>query len=299
MSTAPAGLSGQAAADPQVAESPAPATRRRRGRRCGVLGSPIRHSLSPRLHRAAYRYLGLDWSYTAHEVREAELAAFVGRLDASWRGLSLTMPLKRAGLELATQVSGLARTVGAVNTLLIEDDGTLRGENTDVSGMVAAIEQRTTTAATPKCACVWGTGATAASGLAALALLGIAEVHVHARDAARAAGALRPAADMDLDVAVRPWRVEDGCGQADLVLSTVPPGAADAMAADLARGAAPGRLLLDVVYDPWPSALAAAWDAAGGAVASGLDLLVHQAAGQIRLMTGSDVPVGVLVAAVS
>lgn len=268
------------------------------GRRCAVLGSPIGHSLSPALHRAAYRHLGLDWSYTAHEVREAELEPFIRSLDASWRGLSLTMPLKRAGLELATRVSGLARSVRAVNTLIIEDDGTVVGENTDVPGMVAAVEQRAG-AVTPKSACVWGAGATAASGLAALAMLGVAEVHVHARAASRAGDALRVAVDLELDVTVRPWRVEEACAAADLVLSTVPAGAADAVAADLARGAGPGRVLFDVVYDPWPTELAAAWDGGGGAVAGGLDLLVHQAAGQVRLMAGRDVPVGVLYAAVS
>lgn len=261
-------------------------------RRCAVLGSPVSHSLSPVLHRAAYRHLGLDWTYTAHEVAEDELKGFLAGLDRSWRGLSLTMPLKRVGLELATQVSGLARAVGAVNTLLIEADGRLLGENTDVPGMVAAVGEHGGAGAR-RC-CVWGGGATAAGALAAVSDLGSREVHLHARDPRRAGPTLAVAAGLGLEVDVRAWRVTAGCGEADLVFATAPAGAMDALAEELGGTATPGRLLFDVVYDPWPTPLAAAWSRAGGAVVSGLDLLVHQAAGQVRLMTGRKVPVPVL-----
>jgi shikimate dehydrogenase len=267
-------------------------------RRCGVLGSPISHSRSPALHRAAYRHLDLDWTYTAHEVDVAGLAPFVTALDASWRGLSLTMPLKRAALELANRSSSVARAVGAANTLLIEPDGTLVADNTDVPGLVAAVR-----AAAPElvasAACVWGGGATAASAVAALYVMGVAAVHLHARDVARAAGTVAVGAALGLPVPVRDWRVRDECDSAELTVSTVPAGAADSVAEDLAERAGPDRLLFDVVYDPWPTRLAAAWEKRGGSVVSGLDLLVHQAVGQVRLMTGRDVPTGVLYAAVS
>ena len=103
-------------------------------RRCGVLGDPISHSLSPVLHRAAYDALGLDWSYDAHRVPSGGLAAFLGGLAEDWRGLSLTMPLKREVLPLVDRLSDRARLAGAVNTLLIEDDGTRLGDNTDLPG---------------------------------------------------------------------------------------------------------------------------------------------------------------------
>lgn len=267
-------------------------------RRCAVLGSPIRHSLSPLLHRAAYAHLGLDWTYEAHDVDENGFRPFLGRLDTSWRGLSVTMPLKRVALTVADRASSLAREVGAANTLIVEDDMTLSADNTDVPGMVAAVQAR---AAVPtlRTACVWGAGATAASTVAALRTLRIGRVHLHARQPHRAAATARVAATLGLSVETEGWAVGTACTQADLVVATTPAGATDVVAAELARDARPGRLLFDVVYDPWPTGLARAWAEHGGEVAGGLDLLIHQAIGQIRLMTGEDVPAGVLYAAVS
>lgn len=266
-------------------------------RHCAVLGSPIGHSLSPVLHRAAYAHLGLDWTYDAHEVDEAGLRPFVERLDDSWRGLSLTMPLKRAALIVADRVSPLAREVGAANTLVIEDDGTRSAHNTDVPGMVAAIRNQ----AGPLLlsACVWGGGATAASVLAALRTLRVERIHLHARQPHRAAATLSVATSLGLDVATKPWCPDEQCAAAGLIVSTTPAGATDGVAAELADSARPGRVLFDVVYDPWPTDLARAWAKEGGAVASGLDLLVHQAVGQLQLMTGRDVPAEVLYSALS
>jgi shikimate dehydrogenase len=279
------------------------------GRRCAVVGSPIAHSLSPVLHRAAYRHLGLDWTYSAHQLGVAELGPFVAGLDSSWRGLSVTMPLKKAALDLADRSSELAHTVGAANTLLFADDGTVAADNTDVGGMVATIDRQLPrrtgstgelgSARSVASACVWGAGATAASALAALARLEVDHVHLHVRDLGRAAYTLAVADAVGLDLLPRPWHVEPDCADADVVLSTVPSGAADGVADEIGRDARPDRLLFDVVYAPWPTAMARAWTAAGGAVASGLDLLVHQAVGQVELMTGSPVLPDVLYAAVS
>ena len=267
-------------------------------RRCAVLGSPIAHSLSPVLHRAAYRELGLDWEYTAHEVEEAGLATFVAALDRSWRGLSLTMPLKRVGLELAGEASDLARTVGSANTLLLEPDGRVVADNTDVPGMIAALRER---GAIPRMGtvCVWGAGATAGSALAAVALLEGRAVHVHARDAARGAWVVDLGKRLGLAVSLRPWRPWPECSVAELVVQTAPAGAVDGVVGSLTDAETTGRVLLEVVYTPWPTLLAARWHAGGGAVATGLDLLVHQAAGQVRLMTGHDVPVPVFRAALA
>jgi shikimate dehydrogenase len=150
------------------------------GRRAAVLGHPVAHSLSPRLHRAAYRELGLDgWSYEAVDVTEEQLPAFVATLDGTWAGLSLTMPLKQAVIPLLDHVEPLAEVVGAVNTLLVQPGGrspVLTGANTDVHGLVAALSEGLAAAGStgtgPRSAVVLGAGATAASTLAALAELG-------------------------------------------------------------------------------------------------------------------------------
>jgi len=107
-------------------------------RTLAVLGSPIAHSKSPRLHAAAYRVLGLPWTYTAVEVVEGSLGAFVNTCDSRWRGLSLTMPLKREVLPMLASCSALVETVGAANTVLFDDELGMHGFNTDVAGIVAA-----------------------------------------------------------------------------------------------------------------------------------------------------------------
>lgn len=258
-----------------------------------MLGRPIAHSLSPVLHIAAYRHLGLDWDYTAHEVDEPGLPAFVAGMDESWRGLSLTMPLKRAGLEVADETSDTARVVGAANTLLVEPGRRLVADNTDVPGMVAALRER---GVIPRmgAVCMWGAGATAASAVAAVARLEGRAVHVHARDTSRATPVVDLGGRLGVAVSLRPWRTWPECSVSELVVQTAPAGAVDRLVEALTSAGTAGRVLLDVVYVPWPTALAARWRAGGGAVAGGLDLLVHQAAGQVRLMTGHDVPVAVL-----
>ncbi|MGI3785389.1 MAG: shikimate dehydrogenase [Janthinobacterium lividum] len=251
------------------------------GHRCAVLGSPVAHSLSPVLHEAAYAELGLTgWSYARVEVQGDGLAAFVDGLDASWRGLSLTMPLKVAVLELAgvTSVSDTAWLTGAGNTLLL--DGPARAvHNTDVGGLVSAVRQvlsgpvRTVT--------VVGSGATARSGVASAARLGATRVQVMARDP-RKAEALRPLADaVGVELVVVPWG--NAPPASDLLVSTVTAGAVDDVAGALVACA---DVVFDVVYDPWPTALASAAARAGVRVIDGLDLLVGQAVLQVGLMTG-------------
>jgi shikimate dehydrogenase len=255
-------------------------------RRAAVLGSPIAHSLSPVLHRAAYAELGLDWRYDAIEVEAAALPEFLAGLDERWVGLSLTMPLKQAVLPLCAQLGPTAAAVGAANTVLWSPDRSRIGENTDVPGLVAALESAGMTAA-PDRVVVLGGGATAASALAVVAQLGGAPsrpVEVYVRDPRRAPKLHTVAARVGAAVAIRAWSdVNSGLG-ADLVISTVPVAGSAAIAA-----AVPERvngLLFDVVYHPWPTPLAAAWLAAGGTAAGGLGLLIQQAALQVELMTG-------------
>ncbi|MDQ1483633.1 MAG: shikimate dehydrogenase, partial [Actinomycetota bacterium] len=152
-------------------------------RRAAVLGSPISHSLSPALHLAAYRALGLShWSYAAHDVQAAALSGFVADLGSQWAGLSLTMPLKEAAFEVADEVSELAREVGAVNTLVRmgeSPDGGWRGDNTDVYGVSQAL--REAGCERVDSAVVLGSGATARAVVAALTSLGCAKVRFAVR----------------------------------------------------------------------------------------------------------------------
>ena len=276
--------------------------------RAAVLGSPIAHSLSPVLHRAAYAALGLDgWTYTAIECDEAGLPGLLASCDSAspggrprppregiareasppdapggqWAGLSLTMPLKRAVLPLLDRIEPLAIEVGGANTVVFRD-GRRHGSNTDVPGMVAALAEAGVTA--PPGATILGAGATACAALAALRAIGLATAVVQVRDQARAADLLAAARRLGLAVELRPFgsQVRDG----DLLISTVPAGAADFFIERAVDPRARPSAVLDVVYHPWPTPLATAAIQAGVTVVSGFDLLLHQAAGQVELMTG-------------
>ena len=253
------------------------------GRRCAVLGSPVAHSLSPALHRAAYRELGLDWRYDAVEVTVEGLAGFLGSLGPEWRGLSLTMPLKRGVLPLLAQASDTARLAGAANTVLIGDDGSREGHNTDVPGMVRALGERGVDRAGT--AIVVGGGATATSAVVALARLGCRQVTLLVREPARAQETIEAADRLDPPPQVRVARLGEqaGAGRADVVVCTIPAAAQGPYAESLAAAA---DVLFDVVYDPWPTPLARAARAAERTLVGGLDLLVHQATRQVELMTG-------------
>ena len=253
-------------------------------RRAAVLGHPVEHSLSPVLHRAAYAALALDWVYDRVDVTPDGLAAFLDSLDGSWAGLSLTMPLKDAVLPLLDDVDPVAAATGAVNTVVLEG-GRRRGANTDVGGLVAALDE---IGAGRGPAVVLGSGATARSAVAALATRGATSVTAYARRPQAADDLRRAATAVGVALDVLAWAGAAAGLTADVVVSTVPSGAADPLAGSVT--AVPGTLL-DVVYDPWPTPLAGAWAAHGGRVASGLDLLLHQAVLQVRLMTGRDAQV--------
>jgi shikimate dehydrogenase len=259
-------------------------------RHCAVLGSPIEHSLSPALHRAAYTDLGLSWTYDRVEVDEQRLAPFVSGLDASWRGLSLTMPLKVAVLKLG-QVDELAKLAEAGNTLILEG-GERWVYNTDVGGLVWAVGQ-VAAAPLPRVT-ILGTGATARAALLAAIQLGAQLVTVVARTPARAEALRRLGDELGVRLDIRPWSGQ--LPNADVVVSTVVSGAADSIAQAVADSA---PLIVDIIYDPWPTVLAAAAKRAGCAVVSGLDLLVGQALLQIELMTCRSVAADVLYAALA
>ncbi|MGH3256017.1 MAG: shikimate dehydrogenase [Streptosporangiaceae bacterium] len=250
--------------------------------RAAVLGSPIAHSLSPALHTAAYAALGLEgWTYTAIECDEAGLPGFIASCDGRWAGLSLTMPLKRAVLPLLDHTEPLAADVGCANTVVFAD-GERHGYNTDVPGMVAALAEAG--AGTPASATIIGAGATACATLAALRATGLAAAVVHVRDQARAGDLLAVADRLGVAVELRPFGSQVRAG--DLLISTVPAGAADFYAERALAGSLLPAAVLDVVYSPWPTLLAQAGAKSGAAVISGFDLLLHQAARQVELMTG-------------
>ncbi|NBE53087.1 shikimate dehydrogenase [Streptomyces boluensis] len=251
-------------------------------RRAAVLGSPIAHSLSPVLHSAAYAELGLDdWEYGRFEVDEAALPGFLDGLGAEWAGLSLTMPLKRAVIPLLDEISETAASVEAVNTVVFHADGRRKGDNTDIPGMVAALHERGIEQV--ESAAILGAGATASSALAALARICTGEIVAYVRSEARAVEMKQWGERLDVEVRTAPWDDAAAAFDAPLVIATTPAGTTDELAKSVPER--PGTLF-DVLYEPWPTELAARWSMFGGAVVSGLDLLVHQAVLQVEQMTG-------------
>jgi shikimate dehydrogenase len=269
----------------------------RRG--AAVLGSPIVHSLSPVLHRAAYDVLGLaDWTYSAVECDELALQETLGRLEGEGlAGVSLTMPLKRVVLPMLTRSDRLVADVGAANTVVFGGQpGEWWGANTDVPGMLSALRRGGVEVAPAK-VCVLGGGVTAKSALAALRELGVDAVVVVVRRPDGVGEMLAAAERLGVAIDVLAWDDAAGVlGASNLVVSTTPAGSTEALAAELAdvRGEA---VLFDVVYAPWPTVLAKRWSDLGGAVIGGLELLVAQAALQVKLMTGKDAPVDAMRAA--
>ena len=246
--------------------------------RLAVLGSPIAHSKSPAIHRAAYAQLGLDWRYDAVDVAAQRLPDFIESCGRQWRGLSLTMPLKRDILPLLHRRDPLVDVVGGANTALFTDDG-LAGFNTDVYGITRSL--RDAGIGQLDEVLILGAGATAASALVACAQLGATRATVLARTPARASELVGLGSRVGVAVTARRLKTQEiHADTPQLVLSTLPAGA------DLLRFQRSTReraALLDVAYDPWPSPLAQAWSAVGGTVISGLDMLIHQAVAQVRV----------------
>lgn len=255
--------------------------------RCAVLGKPIAHSLSPVMHRAAYARLGLDWTYDSHEVDESELGAFLAGCDDSWRGLSLTMPLKREVIGLADEVTTVARILQVANTIQFRD-GKVIASNTDCAGALSALAERGVPRT--RTARILGGGATATSIAYALASRGVEQLEFVVRRPERAAEAVAVAERTGAEVVVRLFD-RPFVDVVDLLVSTVPAIAVRQRARELVDSA---RAVFDVSYDPWPTPLASAAKQAGVRLVSGLDLLAHQAALQVELMTGSPVDVALL-----
>jgi shikimate dehydrogenase len=258
--------------------------------RAAVLGHPISHSLSPVLHRAAYAALGLaDWHYEAIDCDEAALGAVIDGADPGrWGGFSCTMPLKRAALSLATEADPLATAVGAANTLLPLPSGGWRAASTDVVGMIAALGEAK---AHFYDVAILGAGGTAQAALAAVAISGAARVTALVRDQSRADQLLATAERLGVRIEIADLYAGAAALTADLVISTLPANAADEIAGRRWRN---DQFVLDAVYDPWPTELAAAAAGRGATVISGASMLLHQAAAQVQLMTGRTAPLEVM-----
>lgn len=255
-------------------------------RRAAVLGSPITHSRSPQLHLAAYRALGLDWAYERIECTAEQLPRLVDGLGPEWVGLSVTMPGKEAALAHASERTERAVLVGSANTLVRTATG-WRADCTDVDGVLGALRGGGVTELSE--AMVLGAGGTARPALLALAELGAETVTIVARDAGRAASARELAERLGMRPEVIGFDAPElaaGCARAGAVVSTIPYQAAAAVAAQVA--AAP--VVLDVLYNPWPTPLAEAVTAAGRTVIGGLRMLLEQAYGQVEQFTGRPAP---------
>ena len=255
-----------------------------------VVGSPIEHSLSPVIHRAAWAQLGIDgWEYHRLEQDTDSLPGFIAGLGADCAGLSVTMPCKQAVMPLLDVIDPLASAVGAVNTV-VPSSGVLAGFNTDVTGIASAIRRACSQAdrALPTSAVVLGARATASSALAALGELGIVTSTVAARRFGGPGSVVAASSRLGVSIDQVLWSDRDAVlravSGADLVISTLPAGVADPIAEHMT--VREGQVLLDVVYFPRDTALRSAFERNGGIVAEGTDMLIFQAAAQVQLMTG-------------
>ncbi|MBY6311855.1 MULTISPECIES: shikimate dehydrogenase [Nocardiaceae] len=258
-------------------------------RRAAVLGSPVAHSKSPIVHRAAFAALGLTgWTYERIECTADDLAPLLDSFGPEWVGVSVTMPGKFAALAYASERTARADAVGSANTLVRTSDG-WRADCTDVDGVTGALGTVGVTDLTGASVVVVGAGGTSRPALVAAADRGAASVTVVSRDRGRATGALDCAARCGLDARWADFEDPGLAGTlagAAAVISTVPADGAEALVPVAGHVA----VLLDAIYDPWPTPFAAAVDRAGGTVVGGVQMLLHQAFGQTEQFTGRPAP---------
>ena len=247
-----------------------------------VLGSPISHSKSPLIHKAAYRVLGEDWEYSRIEVAKGGLKRFIENDGLGFAGFSLTMPLKEEAFVFSDVTDEISYSTKASNTLLRVNDQWC-AFNTDVFGITQAISQAGT--APIKVSLIIGSGATATSAMAAIANLAPgSSVLVSARNKTTRLLLMEFGRSLGLKVSSARG-LASAIKKAQVTISTLPGGAMDVAAKKLAasRFFKPSGVLLDVAYHPWPSQLANAWQMKNQKVVSGLEMLIWQAVAQIRI----------------
>lgn len=253
-----------------------------------VLGSPISHSKSPAIHLAAYRVLGNDWEYGRAEVLRGGLRKFIEELEPGWNGFSVTMPLKEDATRFADELDNSAKVTGATNTLYQNEFGKWIGFNTDVFGIVSALNNAGL--AKVEHALILGSGATAVSAAAALALHSPgAKLKIFARNHHTAKKLVSFAKERGLKASITK-NLARASKKAQISISALPAHALDDEAKSLAAARLwkPGGVLLDVAYNPWPSELAKAWSSRDAQVISGIEMLIWQAVAQVRIFRTGD-----------
>lgn len=263
-------------------------------RLAGVIGFPARHSLSPALHNAGYRALGLDWAYGAFEVPPNDLGSALLAIRAlGLGGLSVTMPHKEAAVAYVDELSGVAATLRMVNAVSLHD-GRLIGHNTDGDGLVAAINGELGVSIDGAQCAVLGAGGAAVSIIEALARHGAAEVNVvnrtpdRARSAASFAGPVGRVGDVG------------SVSTADLVVNATPVGMGDDPSLPLpVTSLRSGQLVIDTIYHPRETPLLAAATALGCRTMNGVPMLLHVSAQVFEIFTGSAPPLVAMRSAVA
>jgi shikimate dehydrogenase len=271
----------------------------------GIIGDPVAHSRSPAMHNAAFRALGLDWAYVPFPVRAADLDAAVAGLKAlGVRGFNVTVPHKEGVLPRMDDLSPAARTIGAVNTVVV-DDGRLVGHNTDGAGFSRALHEAHRFRPERSCALILGAGGSARAVCDQLAREGVPALRICGRTEARARAlaehvrAQHPACDAK----ALPWEPLDhraGINWAELIVNTTPVGlhAGDPSPIDT-NGISPGHIVVDLVYGPHETAFLQACRAIKARCLDGLGMLLHQGALAFALWTGKEAPLEVMRAALS
>ena len=289
----------------------------------GVLGDPVRHSLSPAMHNAALQQLGLDWVYLALPTPAASLATVLNALEAlGCRGLNVTIPHKQAVAALCRELSPLAQRLGAVNTLVPHPGGGWFGTNTDVEGFLAPLRASTkpgpaATSWAEQQALVLGCGGSARAVVAGLVELGLGRITLVGRQAAKLTTCLAACRGWapQLETLVWPNQGEGGGDEliqalaaAQLVVNTTPLGmaaAGDPQARELSplqprqlEALAPGSCVYDLIYTPRPTLLLRQATARGCQGLDGLEMLVQQGAAALGLWSGvKELPVAAMRAA--
>jgi len=255
-----------------------------------VLGSPIAHSKSPKMHRTAYRYLNVPIQYDRLEITEADADEFISTLTQRYgstkrlAGFSVTMPLKSALVPHMKHVSQRVEQLGVLNTVVFDHEGNATGYNTDVDGIRYALTSAAYQPGSTGSMGILGAGGTASAAIAAAADMNLDSVVLYVRNPARAQDNVAVAQRCGLKVDVRYLtEFSEHVQQHSAIVATLPATAADWLVDQLPSHGLPP--LLDVIYEPWPTALAAAWSATGAKIASGLDMLLYQGVEQVKLLT--------------
>ncbi|MGE3139452.1 MAG: shikimate dehydrogenase [Thermoleophilia bacterium] len=260
-----------------------------RTRVTGVIGWPVEHSLSPAMHNAGFRALGLDWLYAAFPIYPDRLdEALRGLAAAGCRGLSVTIPHKVGVVAACSSVSDAVVAIGAANTLVPDGDGGWRGDNTDAEGFVRALDEQAPLDLQGADVLMMGAGGAARAVAFALRARG-ARVRVANRTAATAA-------ELGDPVPFTPDVLNLVAGQSALVVNTTSLGLnGDEVPPELPlAGIGAGQVVADIVYRPGGTPWLAAAAARGARPVDGLGMLLHQGAAAFEQWTGQAPPVAAM-----